>query len=349
VLPFIYTALRDSLADYSVLKNSNLTYAFSADVFSFVVPPLGSPLYAEYVRHIYGLFKTQFTEWDSYLGIVTVALMLLAIFKVNVRKTSLWILMFCLFVIISLGPHLQILGKQFNDTTLPFYFLQDLPVIESMRSPKRFLVTAMLAVAVLAGFGSHYIFTKLTFTRKIMVDWSRLALMVVLVGLIMTDYWGWPRRLVTSDVSYPTYLEDIAREEGDIVTLSIPVNNPQGLYYQTIHGKQMIGGYVERPLPEAVQQLKENKFLDSINLRKHTPRKKNVTPRKITPEEEQGALELFRQYPELTYVIYMKKLFFYPNMKFLGAYRPWLERHFGAPVFEDDLVAVYRTAIPNAK
>jgi hypothetical protein len=341
VLPFVYPALRESLSDDSVLKNSHFTPAFSSDVFSFVVPTLGNPLYTEYVRHIYELFKTHFTEWNSYLGIVTIGLMLLGAFKFEVRKTGMWVLMFFLFVIISLGPHLQIMGKQFDDIQLPFYFLQELPVFESMRSPKRFLVTAMLAAAVIAGLGAHYIFTRKVFTRKASGQWSGLALMVVLVGLIITDYWGWPRNLVTSDASYPIFLENIAREEGDIITLSIPIADSQTMYYQTIHGKKMIGGYVERPLPGATRQLEENKFLDSINLWKHSEEKKG-----ITPEEEQDAFKLFSQHPELKYVIYMKRLFFHPDMRLFAVYRPWLERHFGAPVFEDDLVAVYRVITP---
>ena len=345
VLPFIYPALRESLSGDSVLKNSDWTPHFSADLFSFVVPPARNPLYAEYVRHIYDLFKTHVTEWDSYLGTVTIALMLFGTFKLEARKTGMWLLMFFLFVIISLGPHLQILGKQFDDARLPFYFLQELPTIESMRSPKRFLVTAMLAVAVLAGFGAHYMFTRKIFTRKVTGQWLGLILMVVLVGLIITDYWGWPRNLVTSDASYPKFFQEITREEDDTVVLSIPIANianSQALYYQTIHGKKMIGGYVERPLPEATQHLRENKFLDSINLWNQYRMGKFEKKREITPEEERDALKLFSQYPELKYVLYMKRWFYQPDMRIYAVYLPWLERHFGAAVYEDELIAVYR-------
>jgi hypothetical protein len=345
VLPFIYPALRESLSGDSVLKNSDWTPHFSADLFSFVVPPARNPLYAEYVRHIYDLFKTHVTEWDSYLGTVTIALMLFSTFKLEARKTGMWLLMFFLFVIISLGPHLQILGKQFDDARLPFYFLQELPVIESMRSPKRFLVTAMLAVAVLAGFGAHYIFTRKIFTGKVTGQWLGLVLMVVLVGLIITDYWGWPRNLITSDASYPKFFQEITREEDDTVVLSIPIANianSQALYYQTIHGKKMIGGYVERPLPEAMQHLRENKFLDSINLWNQYRMGKFEKKREITPEEERDALKLFSQYPELKYVLYMKRWFYQPDMRIYAVYLPWLERHFGAAVYEDELIAVYR-------
>jgi hypothetical protein len=45
----------------------------------------------------------------------------------------------------------------------------------------------------------------------------------------------------------------------------------------------------------------------------------------------------------------MKKLFFHPDMRLLEVYRPWLERHLGTPVFEDDLVAVYRVITPAIK
>jgi hypothetical protein len=356
MLPFIYTALMDSLSDNSILKKSDLIPTLSADLFSFVVPPSGNPLYAEFVLHIYALFETNFTEWDSYLGISTMALMLLGVFKLEMRKTGMWVLMFFLFMIIGLGPHPQIMGKQFDDIQLPFYFLQELPVIEAMTSPKRFLVTAMLAAAVLAGFGAHYLLS-----RKVTSHWPSLVLMMVLVGLIITDYWGWPRNLFTSNASYPVFLENIAREEDDIVTLSIPITdiwNTQPLYYQTIHGKKMIGGYVERPLPEVVEHIEENKFLSGISMLEwvahdtlhNLPAQRAFEGKKeITPEEERDAFKLFFQYPELKYVIYMKRLYFHPDMRLFAVYRPWLERHFGAPVYEDDLVAVYRVIAPSSE
>jgi hypothetical protein len=345
-LPFIYPSLTESLSDDSVLKNSHFTPFFSADLFSFMVPPWLNPIYAEYVRHIYALFQTHITEWDSYLGIFTVALMLVAIFKVEARRTGMWLLLFLLFVIISLGPYLQILGKEFNDVKLPFYYLQEQPIIDSMRSPKRFLVAAMLAAAVLAGFGAHYIFS-----RKVTGRWLGLGLMMVLIGLIITDYWGWPRNLVTSDASYPSFFEEIARNEGDIVILYIPITNivnSQPLYYQTIHGKRIIGGYVERPLPEATKYLeKDNKFLAGLNLWKQYHQGRYEAKTEITPEEERDAFKFFSEHPKLKYVVYMKKLFFHPNMRLLEVYRPWLDRHFGTPVYEDELVAVYEVN-PNA-
>jgi hypothetical protein len=38
----------------------------------------------------------------------------------------------------------------------------------------------------------------------------------------------------------------------------------------------------------------------------------------------------------------MKKWFYQPDMKIYAVYRPWLDRHFRTPVYEDELVAVYR-------
>ena len=106
----------------------------------------------------------------------------------------------------------------------------------------------------------------------------------------------------------------------------------------------MIGGYVERPLPEAVQHIEGNKFLAGINLLDRYEAK-----REITPEEEQDAFKLFSQYPELKYIVHMKRLFFHPDMRIFAVYRPWLERHFGPPVHEDDLVAVYKVITSSSK
>lgn len=340
VLPFVHAALRDAVSDsfsYYALENRQLAPQFAADVFSFVVPPVSNPLYAEYVSHIYGHFKTHFTEWESYLGVITVALMLLGTFKFQFRNTGLWLVMFFLFVIISLGPYLQVMGKEFQDVRLPFFYLRELPVIESMRSSKRFLVTAMLAASVIAGFGAHYLLTQRIFSREFMGRWLGVGVMGLLVGLILMDYWGWPRTMVTSDASYPIFLEKMAREDGDIVVLSIPIGDSIAMYHQTIHGKRMVGGYIERASPAAMERVNQNRFLNSIDLWRHSEVKT-----KITPAEERAALELFARYPELKYVIYMKRLFVQPDFRLFEIYRPWLENNFGPLVYEDDLVAVYR-------
>lgn len=344
-LPFVYPVLLETLSGESVLKRNHDVPWHSADIFSFILPPRFNPVYDQYVSHIYPLFMTSFTEWVSYVGVVATLLALVGIFKCGLQRIGLWLATFFVFVALSLGPHPQVLGKEFQNITLPFYYLQDLPLLESMGSPKRFLVTAMLALAVLAGYGSAYLFKE-----KIRSSSMALVVMTLLVALVVLDFWGQPRQLVTTDASVPQFFHELARDERDIAILHIPITsmiNPTPLYYQTVHGKRLIGGYVERPSPEAIDFIQDNSFLSSIGLSSI----ENNTG--VTSEQAADARILFAEVPEITYVVFTKKAFYYagdsPNapterkdIKSFAVYEPWLESSFGSPVFEDDVIAVYQ-------
>ena len=114
-----------------------------------------------------------------------------------------------------------------------------------MRSPKNLLNVSMLAVAVLAGFGTHRLIQRGFSARTFLAN---IALSLIVVALLF-DYWGWPRSLPISDASVPEFYRELGRDPGEVVVLNIPIpslGNSKPLYYQTVHGKKMIGGYVTR-------------------------------------------------------------------------------------------------------
>ena len=81
-----------------------------------------------------------------------------------------------------------------------------------------------------------------------------------------------------------------------MVILHIPIlnlQNPKPLYYQTVHGKRIIGGYEaeQRLLPVAEDLIMSSSFLRSIHI--DAARHKTA----ITQEEASDALRLFEAYP----------------------------------------------------
>ena len=85
-----------------------------------------------------------------------------------------------------------------------------------------------------------------------------VALVAVLVlGLVVFDYWNPPVQV--SEVTQPAILKQISEEPGDFVVLDAPLGRQDGYtaagdsnggwlatYYQWIHGKRTVGGYVPR-------------------------------------------------------------------------------------------------------
>ena len=365
VLPFVLLHLKDAVLGQAYVKVSEVSRFFSTDILSLVTPPLSNPIYKGYVSDIYPRFLTHFTEWESYLGVLPIMLALVGVCtgkspqppfgKEGRGRIFFWLLALAVFTAISLGPHPQVLGREFEGVKLPFYFLQDLPAFESMRIPKRFLIITMLSLAVLSGYGTHYLLSRQPGIGRVA---AYSALSLILVALLF-DYWGWPRSFVTEEASVPRFYKEMKADKGNEsvrggqgkerveqhnpVILHIPLlslHNPKPMYFQTVHDARLVGGYVEeaRLSPEAAAFISNNRFLTSILL----PGVESKAA--ITPQEALDGRKLFETLPEIEYVVLMKRHRFYPQLKSFTLYSPWLESLFGMPIYEDKDIAAYRVS-----
>ena len=331
------------------VKMSQWSRYFSADGLGLITPPSFNPLYEGLVDGLYPRFLTIFPEWESYLGGLAVLLGAIGLFTARHRRMLFWVLVLAVFTIVSMGSHVQLLGKEFEAVKLPCYFLKELPGFDSMRSPKNLLNVSMLAVAVLAGFGTHRLIQRGFSARTFLAN---IALSLIVVALLF-DYWGWPRSLPISDASVPEFYRELGRDPGEVVVLNIPIpslGNSKPLYYQTVHGKKMIGGYVtrQRLLPVAEQFINENKFLSSIEV--YVAESKPA----IEQDEISDALELLRTYPEIEYVVLAKKHAYifetehYTPLNSFHRYSPWLQSLFGQPMYEDGEIQVFKVGSVEA-
>ena len=342
VAPFVALQLRESIAGQSFVRMSQFSRYFSTDIVALVTPPRFNPLYDQFVDDIYPRFMAPFPEWESYLGVLVIALAVVGVIAARHRGALFWLLVMGVFLVITMGPYLQVLGKMYEEVKLPFYFLQNLPGFESMRSPKHLLTLVMLALAVLSGYGAQYVFSRLLGGRAML---TYAALSLIVVGLLF-DTWGWPRSFPLSDASVPQFFKDLSRDKNDQAILHIPIpnlQNPKPLYYQTVHGKRIIGGYEaeQRLSPLAENFINENRFLSSIHI--DTAAFKTS----ITREEKIAAISLFETYPEISYIVLDKPYSDWSrhktsHMHTVDLYSPWLQSVFGDAIYEDDLIVVYR-------
>ena len=123
------------------------------------------------------------------------------------------------------------------------------------------------------------------------------------------------------------------------------LQNPKPLYYQTVHGKRIIGGYEaeQRLLPVAEDLIMSSSFLRSIHI--DAARHKTA----ITQEEASDALRLFEAYPEIGYVVLEKSHTDWPGLRTprlrsFDVYTPWLQSLFGKTIYEDDKIGVYKVS-----
>jgi len=172
------------------------------------------------------------------------------------RVVRQWLVIGSAFLLWALGPHLMAFGLN-TGMILPQAFLRYLPLVDNARIPGRAMVVAYLALAVLTAVAA--------------AEWratSRRGLLAVgAVALAVTaDYLPAPFPLVLMD--RPAVYEMLRHrpEEGAVCELPLGLRDGFGehgafddrvLFYQTIHQRPLVGGFVAR-LPRSVTAAYDN-------------------------------------------------------------------------------------------
>jgi hypothetical protein len=236
------------------------------------------------------------------------------------RKVYFWTLAAVTFLIISLGPYLQIGGVKYKGFQFPWGH----PIARFFRAPDRFYVLISLTLAVLVGYGLAFLASGSRRTgRRMIVTW-------ILSGLIIFEFLYWP--FPTLQPIVPPFYERIASELGEFAILDIPMGRRRKyMYYQTFHERPLVGGTLSRTPSETSIYVDNNPFL----LRLH---EENVMDPTLTDVSRQ-LMELAED--DIKYLV-MHKTEVEPDT--LAQWRDYLVI---PPFYEDDTLAVYRTYPPH--
>ena len=230
----------------------------SADLVGFFVPTILHPLFKNIVYPIYFNFSGYIIEQTVFIGYMVLILSCISILKSNTADTKFWLISSIIFFILALGPFLQINGvysitlvNHIFYLPLPYALLMHLPVFSLIRAPGRWDIMLMLSLSVLSGYGCKYIFS--TFNDDVSSKRIRKKnLLFILISLIVLfEYLSVPYPM--SDATVSTFYERISKDDGDYAILEVPnmpetmIAYPEYMYYQTIHNKRLVNGYVPRP------------------------------------------------------------------------------------------------------
>lgn len=224
------------------------TVMYSADLLSFFIPSVLHPVFGSITTEIYNNFSGNTSENTMFIGYTVILLSLLAVYRLKGNKyVKFWLIAALSFSIISLGPLLHVNGKtsftEFNTTVpLPYLVLYYLiPFLDNCRTTGRFFVIASLSFAVLMGYGASELLKSNRINKK--------AAAIVITGLIIFEYLAVPVSI--SPVDEPSFYKEISQDKGNYALLEIPatkdyVAGSTIIYYQTIHGKPVIGNWAAR-------------------------------------------------------------------------------------------------------
>ncbi len=247
--PFFLPFLAQRITDWHFLDRTG-TFEYAVDPLAFISPSPYHPLFSRtplepFLQAVIAGFPF---ENLVYLGWVPLAL---AWYGRRGSTGKLWLWLGAVTALLSLGPVLrlggELVGYQVEDLTayilLPYALIKKLPLYEMGRTPARLVEPLMLCVAVLAALGLARLWQTRTDGRLgAWLGW-------LVLGVVIFEYITlWP--LPMSPAPRPAFYEQIASDGQDYAIMDVPVTRREvlgeSMYYQTIHGHPIVGGYLWR-------------------------------------------------------------------------------------------------------
>lgn len=164
---------------------------------------------------------------------------------VGARLPRRWIIWTVFFALLALGPFITIAGVRTYIPT-PWTLVRYLPVVGAARMPPRAAILVMFGMSVLAAYALRDLRSR---TKR---PWILTAAVTV---VLLLETLPAPRRLHSAAV--PSIYRIIADDPRAVRVLNLPFGLRDGLgshgnttaawqYYQTVHEKPIMGGYLSR-------------------------------------------------------------------------------------------------------
>jgi hypothetical protein len=206
---------------------------------------------------------TVFVEYTAALSLVALGVVAVAIWRGGYRPGR-WMILTAGFGALALGPFVHVAGAN-TYVPGPWSVLRYVPLIDTARTPTRFSIVAALGLAImlagaLAALGQR-------FPRH------RRRVAVTVAVLLVLELVPAPRTLYSARI--PSIYTTIAADPRPVRVLHLPFGVRDGtftagafsaryLFYQTGHGKRLMGGYLSRISQNSVRALRAQPTLDAL-------------------------------------------------------------------------------------
>jgi hypothetical protein len=206
----------------------------------------------------------RFVDFTAALSLVALGVVAIAVWRAAFRPRAGWIWLTTGFALVSLGPFLYVGGVN-TMIPLPWALLRYVPIIGATRSPARFAVGAALGLAVLfagalAALGQRY-------------PDRRRYITAVAGALLLVELFPAPRMLYSAEI--PAFYRAIAADPRPVRIVELPFGVRDGVssagnfsaryqYYQTLHGKKLMGGYLSRISKKRLGDMRAQPTLDAL-------------------------------------------------------------------------------------
>lgn len=211
---------------------------FSLDLLAPIIPG-GHWRFEGLTRFYWTKLTGNFHESSVHMGLSVILILVLTwIYRKKIQEQSLrfWYFSMTVFLILSLGPVLHIWGKEFSWFMLPYTLLEIVfPPLKLGGVPVRMMVMVMLFASVIFAIGF-----KTFFENKKKRGWLAVPLFLFLCFEYL------PKPLPAIKIESPAYIEALKELPGRKGVIDLVSFKTDALYYQTLHEKPVVQGYIAR-------------------------------------------------------------------------------------------------------
>jgi len=256
---FLYPLFLAYIREQQSLASLRITEfeQYSADLLSYFVPFEQNPLLGRFSKAYTRRFTAGTTEGTIYVGYAALFLAFVGLFRYRdkARIKTFLVLLIVLSFLLSLGPTLTILGKDYP-ISLPFSWFTSHETLSHLRVSSRFGVLSLFGIYLLSGFGIAYLSKKT----------KRTPLFVLVFFIWFMESASFPIPLERPRMS--VFYDSIVSDPEHFAILALPIefwsDDVRSVYGQTVHGKPILGGIVARPPLRWIEEYRVSPFLGNV-------------------------------------------------------------------------------------
>jgi hypothetical protein len=230
------------------------------DLLAFVAPNPLHPLFGRWTFAWLSSMDAGFHEnvasipWVALLTIAGVA------WWTRTRPDKSWLVFTGVFALLALGPFISV-ARHLTYVPTPWSVLRYLPIFGAARMPTRLTIVVMMGVSMLLAFA----------IRDLRARARRPWLVVgAIAALLVFELLPAPRTLNAAVV--PMVYRLVADDPRPVRVLTLPFGLKDGLrsrgnysassqFYQTVHEKRLVGGYISRLPHDSIERYRGNSTL----------------------------------------------------------------------------------------
>jgi hypothetical protein len=235
-----------------------------ADLLALILPHANHPFMPDMVRGWLAAHPGGLIEQSASLSLVALLVIAGAIWRTSWRPSWRWSAAAIAFALMSMGPFVFVAGVNTHIPT-PWALLRYVPLISDARMPSRMAIVATMAVAMIFAAALNAWTTR--------APRRRAWILVGVAALLWVDLMPAPRTLFAAGV--PSLYSRIAADPRPITVLALPTGVRDGLaslgnftahsqFFQTVHGKPIVGGYLSRTTPARREAFQDHPVLGPL-------------------------------------------------------------------------------------